>query len=134
MVVANRAGFWQVLAEEEGRQFSVVIGEGDLEVGLGEDAIAAVVDTIIENVFSHTEPGTAFEVEVRDGAMPVLEVRDAGRGFTTGEAVNRGVSGGGSTGLGLDITRRSAELSGGGLELSDRPGGGAVVRVWFGRG
>jgi signal transduction histidine kinase len=34
--------------------------------------------------------------------------------------------------LGLDIARRTAELSGGGLDLNDRPGGGAVVKVWFG--
>ncbi len=132
-VVANRAAFWHVLAEEEGRDFTVAVGEGNLEVGLGEDTVAAVVDTLIENVFSHTEPGTAFEIEVRDGTRPELVVRDAGPGFMSGDPVGRGVSGGGSTGLGLDITRRSAELSGGGLELSDRPGGGAVVRVWFGR-
>ena len=133
-VVAKRAAFWQVLADEEGRPFQVAIGGGDLSVAVGEDAIAAVVDTLIENVFSHTGEGTGFEVEVSNGLMPVLEVRDSGPGYAIGDPVSRGVSGRGSTGLGLDISRRTAESSGGGLELSDRPGGGAVVRVWFGRG
>ncbi|MEV1171859.1 ATP-binding protein, partial [Nonomuraea sp. NPDC049784] len=40
-----------------------------------------------------------------------------------------GNSGGGSTGLGLDIARRTAESSGGGLTVSTPPGGGARVEV-----
>jgi signal transduction histidine kinase len=44
----------------------------------------------------------------------------------------RGVSGTGSTGLGLDIVRKTASAVGGRVETSDRPGGGAVVRVVLG--
>ncbi|HEY6627790.1 MAG TPA: HAMP domain-containing sensor histidine kinase [Acidimicrobiia bacterium] len=132
LVVSNRAAFWRVLAEEQHREFQVDISAGNLEVGLGEDALAALVDTLMENVFSHTPEGTGFGIRVSAASRPVLEVFDNGPGFPSSEAVARGVSGGGSTGLGLDIAKRTAELSGGGLELSDRPGGGAVVRVWFG--
>ncbi len=132
LVVANRAAFWRVLAEEQNREFEVEIASGHLEVGLGEDALAAVVDTLIENVFTHTPEGTGFGIRVSSISRPTLEVSDRGPGFSSAAAVARGVSGIGSTGLGLDIARRAAELSGGGLELSDRPGGGAVVRVWFG--
>jgi signal transduction histidine kinase len=132
LVVSNRAAFWRVLAEEQDREFRVDISAGNLEVGLGEDALAALVDTLMENVFSHTPEGTGFGIRVSAASGPILEVFDHGPGFPSSEAVARGVSGGGSTGLGLDIAKRTAELSGGGLELSDRPGGGAVVRVWFG--
>jgi signal transduction histidine kinase len=132
VVVSNRAAFWRVLAEEQDRIFQVDISPGNLEVGLGEDALAALVDTLIENVFSHTPEGTGFGIRVTAASRPTLEVFDRGSGFPSSEATARGVSGGGSTGLGLDIAKRTAELSGGGLELSDRPGGGAVVRVWFG--
>jgi signal transduction histidine kinase len=132
VVVANRAAFWRVLADEQDREFQVDISPGDLEVGLGENTLAALVDTLIENVFSHTPEGTGFGIRVSADARPTLEVLDRGPGFPSSEAIARGVSGRGSTGLGLDIARRAAELSGGGLELGDRPGGGAVVRVWFG--
>ncbi len=132
LVVAERAAFWRALADEQGREFDVEIASGELEVGLADDAVAALVDTLIENVFSHTPEGTGFGIRVSSQESPVLEVLDRGGGFRSSAAVARGVSGGGSTGLGLDIARRTAELSGGGLELSDRPGGGAVVRVWFG--
>ncbi|MDP9495531.1 MAG: HAMP domain-containing histidine kinase [Actinomycetota bacterium] len=132
IVVATRAAFWRVLADEQNRQFEIDIVPGDLKVGLAEDALAALVDTLIENVFSHTPEGTSFGVRVSAEPKPVLEVFDQGPGFQSQAAIGRGVSSRGSTGLGLDIARRSAELSGGGLELSDRPGGGAVVKVWFG--
>lgn len=45
--------------------------------------------------------------------------------------VLRGVSGAGSTGLGLDIARRAAQASGGRLELADGSPG-AVVTLRFG--
>jgi signal transduction histidine kinase len=41
--------------------------------------------------------------------------------------VERGRSGGGSTGLGLDIARRTAEASGGALQLSTSGRGTEVV-------
>jgi signal transduction histidine kinase len=41
--------------------------------------------------------------------------------------VERGASGRGSTGLGLDIARRTAEASGGALRLSSSPAGTSVT-------
>jgi signal transduction histidine kinase len=58
----------------------------------------------------------------------VLTVEDAGPGLTGGHALLRGVSGSGSSGLGLDIVRRAAERTGGTVRF-DRadPGGLRVV-------
>jgi signal transduction histidine kinase len=53
-------------------------------------------------------------------------VADTGPGFVA-VAVTRGHSGGGSTGLGLDIARRTAESSGGGLRVASSPDGTAVT-------
>ncbi len=41
--------------------------------------------------------------------------------------MGRGETGGGSTGLGLDIARRAAESAGGSLAVDRGPGGGARV-------
>jgi signal transduction histidine kinase len=63
-----------------------------------------------------------------------LVVEDDGPGFPDGAAaVGRGTSYGGSTGLGLDIVRRTAEASGGRVELGTGPAGGARVTVVLGR-
>ncbi len=72
---------------------------------------------------------------VRVGAEPrgtLLVVGDAGPGLGDPERLRRGVSGAGSTGLGLDIARRVAIESGGSLSFGRSPLGGAEVRVELG--
>ena len=56
-----------------------------------------------------------------------LIVADDGPGFATSDALERGVSGAGSSGLGLDIVRRTVESSGGSLSIGRSAGGGALV-------
>ncbi len=135
-VVSNRLEFWRVLADEQDRPLTVNLATGRAHVGLAEDSVESVLDSLVGNVFTHTSPGTGIEVSTRlgKGGNLVLEVADEGPGFPDSLVVQRGVSGAGSTGLGLDIVRRMAELTGGGVELGDRPGGGAVAVVRFGRG
>jgi signal transduction histidine kinase len=132
-VVAGRAAFWKMLADEQGRRLTVSSEASGIELGMSEESVEAVLDALVGNVFSHTDPGTAFAVRTGEtDHRPWLEVSDEGPGFPDPSLVGRGVSGGGSTGLGLDIARRTAELSGGELHLSSGSSGGVVVRVWFG--
>jgi signal transduction histidine kinase len=59
-----------------------------------------------------------------------LAVDDAGAGISDPDAASaRGVTRAGSTGLGLDIARRSAEAAGGSLAIERSPLGGARVRL-----
>jgi signal transduction histidine kinase len=132
-VVSGRCAFWAVLAEEQGREMSLRIDTQQIDVGVAAAAVEAMVDALVGNVFAHTAAATSFTVSVGlEGGRPWLEVSDEGPGFSSSDVAVRGVSGAGSTGLGLDIVRRTAESVGGSMELNDRPGGGAVVRVWMG--
>lgn len=133
-VVRSRADFWAVLAEEHGREFVVLLDErGPLPLQLSSEEVSVVVDILIDNVFTHTPRGTAFTLCTGQGtAGPVLESADNGPGLVDDTFVSRGASGTGSTGLGLDIVRKTAEAVGGTMELENRPEGGAVVRVRFG--
>ena len=90
-----------------------------------EHQVILVVDAMLGNVFSHTPDGVAFRVSVSpDGLL----VDDAGPGIADpASAVQRGVSGAGSTGLGLDIVRRAAETLHGELIIGRSPLGGARV-------
>ena len=54
-------------------------------------------------------------------------VEDDGPGLATVELAERGRSGAGSTGLGLDVARRTAERAGGRLTLASGSSGGARI-------
>ena len=127
-VVVERANYWSALAVDEGRRLQVRAATKPLVVRASPADLAAAVDALIGNVFTHTPDGTGLDVEVgpRDGGGAVVTVRDEGPGLSDA-AVERGRSGGGSTGLGLDIVRRTAEASGGDLRIDSSPGATTVT-------
>ncbi len=134
-VVRERVEFWRALADEEGRTVTSDLPEAPTPVAVGADDLAACLDALLGNVFTHTPEGTALAVELRlrpaGGAL--LRVSDEGPGFRDeAEALSRGASDAGSTGLGLDIVRRTAESSGGGMALGNGDQGGARITVELG--
>jgi signal transduction histidine kinase len=129
-VIAERAAFWSVLADDQGRQMLVEVPPGPVLVGVAAAELAAGLDALLGNVFAHTPEAAGFTVRLTAGVGGggVLSVRDSGPGFSRdGDPVRRGSSGGGSTGLGLDIARQAAEASGGSLTVQNGPAGAEVV-------
>lgn len=129
-VVADRVAFWAVLAEDTEREVTVDVAPGPLPVALPRADLEACVDALLGNVFAHTPHGTAFRVALAPrphGAS--LTVDDAGPGLPGGHALLRGVSGSGSSGLGLDIVRRAAERTGGTVRFERADAGGLRVVV-----
>jgi len=128
-VLADRLAFWSVLAEDQERPWQVVGGEVPVLLPLPRSELILVVDAMLGNVFSHTPDGAAFRVSVSPEG---LLVDDAGPGIADpARAVQRGVSGAGSTGLGLDIVRRAASTVDGRLVVERSPLGGARVGILF---
>jgi signal transduction histidine kinase len=141
-VVAERTAFWSALAEESGRPIALDLPPGPAVVAAPTPDLAAVLDALLGNVFSHTPDGTPTKVSVTvTGDRCVLRVEDGGPGFPVTSAgsddtaapdgrttVSTG-SGLGSTGLGLDIARRTAEAAGGTLRLGTSSLGGALVEL-----
>jgi signal transduction histidine kinase len=132
-VVAHRAEFWQVLADEQGRPTSINIEPGLHPVPISRAELGALTDVLIENIFAHTPAGVGYRLSVRTVAGKcVLSISDDGPGFVDLAVRRRGRSGGGSTGLGLDIVERTAERTGGGMAIGTSRDGGAEVSVTFG--
>src|SRR5512146_2032534 len=133
-VIAARAAFWRPLAEDQERRMTVSVPPEPAFVQPSAEELAACADVLLENVFTHTQEGAGLAVRVshRAGGGAWLVVSDDGPGFPPGGPVRRGLSGAGSTGLGLDIARRLAEESGGTLTIGQSPSGGGRVALSLG--
>jgi signal transduction histidine kinase len=132
-VVADRVAFWLPLAEDQGRRLDLVLEVrtpgGSPLVGLADDDLGELVDTLLDNVFAHTPDGTDARVTVRTRADEVVVVvEDAGPGMPQ-PYLGRGHSAGGSTGLGLAIVHRIADGAGGSVQLAPSTLGGLCVTV-----
>ena len=129
-VVAQRLGFWSIVAAAQDREMAQSLpNDTRIPIRLTAADLLAVLDNLVQNVLTHTETGTAFSVRVT-ADPPTLTVADEGGGLPSIRAFDRGASGGGSSGLGLDIVRSIAESSGGAVTLGEAPGTSIVV--WFG--
>lgn len=128
-----RMAFWSLLADEQSRPHSFAAPTTPCPVAVERHDLDAALDALLGNVLAHTPPGTGFRVEVHPGPPVVLVVEDDGPGFPAGsDPLARGASGGGSTGLGLDIVRQLAATAGGEVAIGASPAGGGRVRVTFG--
>jgi signal transduction histidine kinase len=128
-VVGDRVRFWSPLAEDQDRLGTVELPEHPLLVRASADDLAAATDALLENVLAHTPDGVPFAVRLEptgDGAR--LEISDDGPGLPD-DALIRGRSDRGSSGLGLDIARRCAESGGGSMILGRSPSGGALITL-----
>ena len=133
-VVRDRLAFWSILANGQGRRWTVDIPPGRQPIGVSQGELEVCFDALLNNVLAHTPGGVSFSVQVAAGPGRdwVLVVQDDGPGLPGGALPSRGASGGSGTGLGLDIVRRTAEASGGGLSAGRSPSGGARLEVRFG--
>jgi len=130
-VVRARVDFWRALADDQGRTLEADIANGPVVVPVARHDLEAAVDALLGNVFEHTPDGTPFAVSLREAEGGVeLTISDAGSGFDDA-ALERGRSGGGSTGLGLDIARRTVESAGGTFAVTRSELGGASISLTF---
>ncbi|GAA2704973.1 HAMP domain-containing sensor histidine kinase [Actinoplanes palleronii] len=128
-VVRERMTFWSALAGDQDRQYRVVGAQMRIPVPVPRAELAAALDAVLGNVFRYTPQGTSFEVALsrRDGWV-ALRVDDAGPGIPDPEqALRRGQSQQGSTGLGLNIAHRLTQSTGGSVSLDRAAMGGASV-------
>ncbi len=117
--------------EVQGRlEPTLVHGEGD--------RVARAVANLLDNAVKWSPPEGVIEVNLIDGT---LAVRDHGPGFPEEDLPfvfdrfhrSKQARSKPGSGLGLAIVRQAAEAHGGFAEASNAPGGGAMIRVNFGR-
>lgn len=127
VVVQERTEFWAALADDLERPWRFEHTGVSALVPISAGDLSAALDVLIDNVFSHTPDKTPLVVGFASTDTEAkVWVGDGGPGFDV-SSLDRGTSGARSTGLGLDIARRTAEQSGGRLSVGRSSLGGAEV-------
>ena len=130
------------LADSKGQRLTTDL-PAELYLCGDTERLREALDNLVSNAVKYSHPGGAIAVAVREEAGaylcavadegPGLSPEDAGRLFGRYQRLSAKPTGGeGSTGLGLSIVKRIAELHGGRAEaFSEGPGKGAVFSVRF---
>jgi len=130
VVVRERSDFWSALAADDNRGWSAELSEDLCVVHLQAADLAATLDALVANVFTHTESGVGYQLSVtREADEVVIAVEDEGPGLRDSDLARRGETGGSSTGLGLDIAASTAGVAGGRLLTLDAALGGLRVEL-----
>jgi len=139
VLAATVASYLAPAASRAGREIRVS-GADDAVVTGSAETIGQAINNLIENALGHTPPDSAIEVTVRGGARPQVWVRDHGPGVAPEERDlvfqrfwRRDRRKGSGAGLGLAMVRRTMELHGGTVSVTDAPGGGALFILDFPR-
>jgi signal transduction histidine kinase len=128
-VVRLRGAFWSILAREAGRPFTLVTPGYPMPTRIPANRLGAAIDALLDNVFQHTPDGTELSLRLIDeGERFRLVVADDGPGMVAGHS-ERGTSGAGSTGIGMDVARRAARDADGELVVRSSSGGGTSVEL-----
>ncbi|MDZ5650045.1 ATP-binding protein [Nitrospirillum sp. BR 11828] len=100
-----------------------------------------ILFNLLDNALKHTPPGTALAVSaMAQGGLVEISIGDEGPGippdaleaiFDKFSRLRAGDAKRTGTGLGLAICRGFAQAMGGGISADNRPGGGAVFRLWL---
>lgn len=130
-VVRERAAYWGALADDQHRHWTLSVETDAAPVRLRSQEAEALLDVLLDNIFTHTPEGTPYWIRLQRDR---LIVEDAGLGFPDSSVVTtRGRSAAGSTGLGLDIARQTAQRAGGDLTVAPREPQGVRVEILLGR-
>ena len=130
------------LAEAKGQRLTAQVPH-DLTMSGDAERLREALDNLVSNAIKYSQAGGAIAVSVRrEGGTTVCAVTDEGPGLSPEDAARlfgrfqrlsaKPTGGEGSTGLGLSIVKRIAELHGGRAEaFSDGPGRGATFSMRF---
>jgi signal transduction histidine kinase len=135
-IATEIAAYIAPLALSQHKTVAVIGADQSVLVRGNADTLGRAIRNLVENALTHTAVGTTVEISV--DAAGELRVMDRGAGVPSAEREQifrrfwrRDRRRAGSAGLGLAIVKRIAEMHEATVDVSDRPGGGAVFAIRF---
>lgn len=133
-VVGSVLALTEKQMDQQGITATCTVQSGVGPVQADEQRLRQAVLNLVLNAIQAMEQGGALEVRIGgEGQQAWIEVRDDGSGFSP-VALEQGLdpfftTRENGTGLGLSIAFQIADQHGGDLEIENRPGGGARVKM-----
>jgi signal transduction histidine kinase len=135
-IATEIAAYIAPLALSQHKTVAVTGADQLVRVRGNADALGRALRNLVENALRHTAAGTTVEISV--DPVGALRVMDRGTGVPCAEREQifqrfwrRDRRRAGSAGLGLAIVKRIAGMHGAAVDVSDRPGGGAIFAIRF---
>jgi signal transduction histidine kinase len=135
-VTAEVAEFVAPLALAQGKDVALLGETAPVWIRGNPEMLSRAIRNLAENAINHTAPGTTVEFAVdKDGTVSVLDhgpgVAESERNLVFQRFWRRDRSKAGSTGLGLSIVQRIAELHSATITLENRRAAGACFSLKF---
>jgi signal transduction histidine kinase len=135
-IATEIAAYIAPLALSQHKTVAVAGADQSVRVRGNADTLGRAIRNLVENALTHTAAGTTVEISVDPAGA--LRVMDRGPGVPSAEREHifrrfwrRDRRRAGSAGLGLAIVKRIAEMHRATIDVSDRPGGGAIFTLRF---
>jgi signal transduction histidine kinase len=135
-IATEIAAYIAPLALSQHKTVAVAGADQSVRVRGSADTLGRAIRNLVENALTHTAAGTTVEISVDPAGA--LRVMDRGPGVPSAEREQifrrfwrRDRRRAGSAGLGLAIVKRIAEMHRATIDVSDRPGGGAIFTLRF---
>jgi signal transduction histidine kinase len=133
---AEIAGFVAPLALDQGREIALLGATGPVRVKGNAEMIKRAIRNLAENAIRHTPKNTLVEFIVEETGTVTVSDRGSGIPDEERELIfrrfwRRDRNQQGSSGLGLSIVHRIAELHGATIEVENRAAGGAQFSLHF---
>jgi signal transduction histidine kinase len=135
-VSAEVATYLAPIALSHDKRVAVVGARRPVLVRGNAEILARAVRNLVENALTHAPPSTTVDIEI--AAAGALMISDRGPGVPVAEREQifrrfwrRDRRRPGSSGLGLSIVARIADMHQARISVADRPGGGAVFALRF---
>jgi signal transduction histidine kinase len=135
-IATEIAAYIAPLALSQHKTVAVTGADQSVRVRGNADTLGRAIRNLVENALTHTAAGTTVEILVDPAGA--LRVMDRGPGVPSAEREQifrrfwrRDRRRAGSAGLGLAIVKQIAEMHRATIDVSDRPGGGAIFTLRF---
>jgi signal transduction histidine kinase len=121
---------YRSIIEKRGSELEIFTEENLPLIYGNADQLISVLSNLLTNASNHTIEGKLYVTIKAKGQFIAVTVKDNGTGIPAEmlpRIFNRGVSGSGSTGMGLPICKNIVEAHGGDIHIESEAGKGTVV-------